>query len=545
MNLKADFALGEYESSVEAAWQKMKGQKIMERIWSRDHTVWKEEPKEISNRLGWLTAPAWTLDKLPKIEDFTNSVRQEGFKRVLLLGMGGSTLAPEVIARVFGVKASYLPLRVLDTTDPTSILRETEELKKEKTLIIVSSKSGSTVESDALMKYFYHLLVSQMGKENAARHMVIITDPGSPLAELGNRLKFRQVFLNDPDIGGRFSALSLVGMVPAHLLGVECREMLLYAHQFAAEEKEKGEGALCARLGIAIGELARTGRDKLTLFISPSLQGFGDWLEQLLAESTGKEGKGILPIIENEPLPPEYYGKDRVFVSIAKTGEIIHPFPGFPAIGLKFNDLLDLGALFFLWELTTAVCAYRLSVNPFDQPDVERAKRAAREVLSQMVEEKPSFFVNDIEVFGLSSIHNLRDVFDEIDENISYVAIQAYLTCDDEVQKALDLLKKALMHRFRRPVTVGIGPRYLHSTGQLHKGDGGRGFFLQLTQPVLEDVPIPESMENSHSTLTFGTLRAAQARGDREALVSLGRKVVRLHLYPPVVDKLTYLCQLL
>lgn len=530
---------------IEGVFSELRSQQIAERIWQKDYTVWKPEPKEIINRLGWLTAPSWTLNCLPEIEEFVTSVRKDGFERVLLLGMGGSSLAPDVISRVMGFRSGHLPFSVLDTTDPAMILKERGDFEKSKTLVIVSSKSGTTVETDALMKYFYRLLVSLKGQRDAARHMVAITDAGSSLDVIGKEFNFRHVFLNDPDIGGRFSALSLVGMVPAALVGLDVRAFLERAHRFALREREKGSDSISAGLGACLGEWACHGKDKLTLFVSPSMPGFNDWLEQLVAESTGKEGKGLLPVPEDPSVPFEYLGPDRVMVEIKHVRQESAIPTANPKIVLNFNDLLDLAPLFFLWEFATAVAGWRLGVNPFDQPDVETAKKAAKEALREGGEEKPDWVMDEIEVYGAKREGSLTEILDSaITEETSYIALQVYLTPTPRVCQALQALKTALLRRYRKAVTVGFGPRYLHSTGQLHKGDAGKGVFLQFTEPVSEDVPIPERMEEDKSALTFGTLRAAQARGDYLALLRSHRRVLRFHFCRKTEEGLTKLARL-
>ncbi|MCX7982556.1 MAG: hypothetical protein N2572_06585 [Syntrophales bacterium] len=538
-----DIELGELKDTLTS----FKEEKVAERIWQKDYTVWKNNPQEISNRLGWLTAPEWTINRLSEIEEFVESVRREGFQRVLLLGMGGSTLAAEVIAGVFGVKHGYLPLSILDTTDPILILRERHACERSKTLIIVSSKSGTTVETDSLMKYFYRLLVTREGAREAPRCMVAITDPGSGLEEIAREFRFRQIFLNDPDIGGRFSALSFVGMVPAALSGLDCRLFLETATQFSRQERERGGDAISARLGVFLGHLASKGRDKLTLFVSHLFPGLGAWLEQLVAESTGKEGKGILPVEEEPSLPHTYFGPDRVFVQIEKSNESPIATSLRPRVNIEVPDLIHLSSLFFLWEFATAVAGWKLGVNPFDQPNVEEAKRAAREALKQDTrEESPDATIDDIEIYGIKRGSRLAEFLDEmIGEDTSYIALQVYLTPTASVWKGLEAIKRFLLHRYGKVVTIGIGPRYLHSTGQLHKGDGGKGVFLQFTESVTEDVPIPDRMGEEKSSLTFGILRLAQARGDFLALTRAQRRVMRFHFPFPGEEGLTKLVGLL
>lgn len=546
MGVKISYEIGDKVDYLEGALTDFRKERIVERIWKQDYTVWKPSPQEIANRLGWLNAPSWTFNHLGEIEAFAESIRRDGFQRVLLLGMGGSTLAPEVISRVFSSGRDYLPLNVLDTTDPALVLKESHQLERFKTLIVVSSKSGTTAETDALMKYFYRLLVALRGHQEAGRQMVVITDPNSRLAETGKKFGFRRVFLNDPNIGGRFSALSFVGMVPAALIGVNCRDLLEAGKSFVAEERERGPDAISAQLGVFLGDCACRGKDKLFVFVSPQLPGFGAWLEQLIAESTGKEGKGILPVLEDPSYPVEFFGLDSVFVHIRKADEPRWPMAQ-PSVDMVFTDLSDLAHLFFLWEFATAVIGWRLKVNPFDQPDVEAAKKAAREALSSPIEEKPDFAIDGIEFYGLNDGEPLTAAIDSmvIGGGASYIALQVYLTPTPGVLEALKAIRTGLIKRYGKAVTVGFGPRYLHSTGQLHKGDAGRGFFIQFTEAVEEDVPIPDDMEGGAASNTFGTLWAAQAYGDRRALERAGRKVIRLHFSRRTEEGLTTISRLL
>jgi len=530
-------AWGDNYQVVREALQEVAREQVMERLWERDYRLWKDDPREITNRLGWLAAPDWTLAHLPLIQSFVEEVRRESYRRVLLLGMGGSSLAPKVLARYFGTKPGYLTLQVLDTTDPAMILQARAALDEERTLIVVSSKSGTTVETDSLMKYLFRELVKRDGLAGAARHMVAITDPGSKLAQTAETYGFRRHFLNAPDIGGRYSALSYVGIVPATLGGLDCRTFLERASQWVAAERSRGNTAYGARLGVGMGEGARKGRDKLVFLLSPRLTILGEWLEQLIAESTGKEGKGILPVVMERSSLPSQMRDDHLLVSLRQRGEAKPSGLRSPLIDVEWEEPMELGPLFFLWELATAVAAQRLRVNPFDQPDVERAKEAAREILVHMKEgvepsaEEVETIIDEVAIAGANGAAKITALFDKLFTAAfpSYVSIQAYITPDEETLSALQVFRLALMERYGCWVTVGFGPQYLHSTGQLHKGDGGRGLFLQWTEPDRVDVLIPEGMDRDDATVTFGMLRAAQARGDRMALRAAGRRVVHFH----------------
>ncbi len=553
------FALGPMQEAVDKAVAEMDGNKISSRIWSHDHTVWKPEPEEITNRLGWLTIPEAMVARLDQINSLRDMVREEGYTDAVLLGMGGSSLAPEVFRKTFGVRRGYLDLAVIDSTDPAAVLAVAEGLDPAKTLFVVATKSGTTVETLSFFKFFYNRVSQALGSEYAGNSFVAITDPETPLAEIGERYGFRSVFLNDPQIGGRYSALSYFGLVPAALVGVDLPSLLKCA-QRAMRECAPGVPArenTSILLGAAMGELAEMGRDKLTFVASERVAAFGDWVEQLIAESTGKEGRGILPVI-GEPIgPPDAYGDDRLFVQFRLDGDERYDSAigtlenaGHPVVRMRLHDLYELGGQFFLWEMATAVAGHRLRFNPFDQPNVEAAKVVARRMLAEYVEkgalpeEKPTQSRDGIEVYGetgtCSPAQALTDFLASA-EPASYVAIQAYIPPTPENDNALQLLRLKLRDRLRLATTVGYGPRFLHSTGQLHKGDAGRGLFIQLTCNDVRDVRIPDEAGKDASSVTFGILKAAQAMGDRRALLEAGRRVIRLHLGLGVAEGLEYL----
>lgn len=518
----------------------------VERLRRRDHTLWKRDPQEIADRLGWLESPRQMGPHLAEIRAVVDGVRAEGFEAVLLLGMGGSSLAPEVFRKVFGVAAGFLDLAVLDSTDPGAVQAMATRMERQKTLCIVSTKSGGTVETFSFLKFFYTQAVQTFGAAEAGRRFLAITDPGSAIAGLAETLAFRHCFLNDPNIGGRYSALSLFGLVPAALIGMDLERLLASAAAAAAGEFAVPPGpAGGALLGALLGDFAAQGRDKLTFVFSPAIAPFGDWLEQLLAESTGKEGEGILPVV-GEPLgDPAGYGDDRLFVSLRlgddATGEErlrALAAAGQPVVDLRLEDPYDLGGQCYFWEVATALAGWRLAVNPFDQPDVEAAKALARQMIAEyrqkgeMAAETPALQTGGVSVYGTVTAADpagaVRAFLGRATPG-AYIAIQAYLTPAPETGAALERLRAVLRHRLRLPVTVGYGPRFLHSTGQLHKGDAGCGFFLQLTADDPRDVPIPDEPGRPGSSLSFGVLKAAQARGDRQALLAAGRAVLRLH----------------
>jgi transaldolase/glucose-6-phosphate isomerase len=562
--------LGPLEAMVDQALKRIRNEKVMNRIWAHDHTVWRDDPREIRNRLGWLHSPDVMASAVPEMTALVDTLRAEGYEKALLLGMGGSSLAPEVYGLTFGVKPGYLDLSVLDSTDPGAVLSQAESHDPAKTLYIVSTKSGGTVETLSFMKYFYNRAVQALGVEEAGKHFLAITDPGSGLESVTKELGFRKIFLNDSHMGGRYSALSYFGLVPAALIGMDLSTLL----QRGATAACNSEGCNCpvggdnesARLGAALGALADAGRDKLTLVLSPDLSAFGAWVEQLIAESTGKDGRGILPV-HGEPLGgPEIYGRDRLFVDLKLEGDNSHEDKiqairdsGQPVVELILPDLYELGGQFFLWEMATAVAGSLLGVNPFDQPNVESAKVRAREMVAAFQKEGklpqpvPTFQTEGMRVYGDEGAKSLEGTFRRFMAKArpgkedalgrSYIAIQAYLEPTPETTEALQALRQELVRTYHMATTMGYGPRFLHSTGQLHKGDGGQGMFVQVTADSVRDVPIPDAAGSDGSSMGFGVLKMAQALGDRQALMDAGRHVIRFHLERDVLKGLKRLAE--
>ncbi len=522
--------LGAYAEAVDRALSDLQTNRVVERIWQHDHTVWKPEPTEISNRLGWLEIVDEMQPKLDELRSFVDEVHEAGYTHVLLLGMGGSSLAPEVFRKVFGVARYHLDLAVLDSTDPGAVKAWAEKLDPQRTLFLVSTKSGTTVETLSFFKFFYTWVTEALGRDKAGQHFVAITDPGSPLVATAEKYSFRRVFLNNPNIGGRYSALSYFGLVPAALVGVDLEGLLNRARQAMADSAPSVPAAEnpAARLGVVMGQLALLGRDKLTFVLPAGIASFGDWLEQLIAESTGKEGKGILPVV-GEPLgDPSVYGDDRLFVVIgtshdpneATALEAVRAV-GHPVVQLAFGDELDLGYQIFLWELATAIAGQQLGINPFDQPNVEAAKAMARKTLEERGKAKPLSAAD----FPEPEAEKLVDFLSGAQKG-GYVTLQAYIEPTPAADEGLMALRLALRERTRLACTAGYGPRYLHSTGQLHKGDAGKGLFVQFVSEPSEDVVIPDEPGIPGGTLTFGQLKIAQAIGDQHALRANGRKVL-------------------
>ena len=535
-NKMLSFHLGSHESLVAEALDQIKKEKVIQRIWAQDYTVFGSEPTEITNRMGWLQTVKRMQENFQRFPSLVDSIRADGYTHGLLLGMGGSSLAPEVFSKIFGVKAGYLDIGILDSTDPEAVWGYSNRLDMAKTLFIVSTKSGSTVETLSSFKYFFNQVIDAVGSENTGRHFVAITDPGSPLEALATHHRFRSTFLNDPNIGGRYSALSYFGLVPASLIGMDVNLLLNRAgamvnicmkDQYAMEGGNPG-----ALLGIILGELAEEGRDKMTFITSPNLRSYGDWVEQLIAESTGKKGKGILPVM-GEPLgPPSSYGNDRLFIYMKLEGDATHDEvvkmledAGHPVVVITLYDQYDLGGQIFLWEMATIIATQRLGVNPFDQPNVEASKLLARKMVTDFQEKCAS----PKDEPAPPDSEALKDFLTQAQPG-DYVAIQAYLAPTTSLDAVFRIFRVRLQDRYRLATTVGYGPRFLHSTGQLHKGDRGNGLFIQLTADNPRDVPIPDEPGSSKASISFGVLKKAQAKGDRQALIDGGRRVIHFHL---------------
>jgi transaldolase/glucose-6-phosphate isomerase len=530
-------ALGSYRATVDAALAEMTTERVIPRIWAHDHTVWKPEPRDITNRLGWLTTAETMREHIACLQELAEAAHTAGYTHALLLGMGGSSLAPEMFGKVFGGEAPgrlSLQLSVLDSTDPAAVLACAERLDPVRTLYIVSSKSGTTVETLSFFKFFYNRTVAAVGATPAGAHFVTITDPGSRLAGLSERYGFRATFLNDPTIGGRNSALSYFGLVPAALAGVDVPGLLDRALGMAGAcgPDVPAQDNPAAWLGAILGELAKAGRDKVTLAVSPAIASFGDWVEQLIAESTGKEGKGILPVV-GEPLgSPAVYGSDRLFVHLRLAGDetaaaalAALETAGHPVVRLHLHNLYDLGGQFFLWGMAVAVAGHLLGINPFDQPNVEAAKILARQMVNEYTA-KGALPRGEAAPLTAEALHQ----FLVQARPGNYVALQAYVQPTAATDAALLALRTDLRDRLRLATTVGYGPRFLHSTGQLHKGDAGNGLFIQFTADDARDAPIPDEVGSPASRITFGVLKAAQALGDGQALRQAGRRVIHFHL---------------
>ncbi|MCK9279029.1 MAG: hypothetical protein M0P71_00145 [Melioribacteraceae bacterium] len=541
-NNEIKFLVQENESDIFNNLDKLKENNIVERIWQKDFTVWSNKPDEVSNRLGWLDCNQIPSSFLTEINSFVDDIKNEGFENIVIMGMGGSSLAPEVFSRTF-FKPKF-NIYVLDSTHPDVINNIEQKVSPENTLYIISTKSGGTIETISLMKYFFTRAAKKLGNEKVKNHFAFITDPGSGLEAIGKKLGVRKIFINDPNIGGRFSALSLFGLVPAAFAGVDLFKLMIELNNVVKEAQSIDlDKNSSAQLGAVIGTLANKGIDKLTFFISPKLPSFGAWIEQLIAESTGKNGKGILPI-DGEPLDKiNRYTKDRVFIYIKLENEsfLEDEFneienADFPAIKIILKDIYDIGKEFFRWEFATAIAGYFMGIQPYDQPNVESAKIVAREMIAKYVETKvepqnnPNFAGSSFDINSSEGYSKLKSEFQFNKNDCEYIAIQAFINPSSVSEDTITELKISLQKKYHLPLTFGIGPRFLHSTGQLHKGDKGKGLFIQLIEENSGDLMIPEEPLADCYSYSFGVLVKAQGLGDRKALLDAGRKVITIDL---------------
>jgi transaldolase/glucose-6-phosphate isomerase len=549
--------LGDHQAEVEKRVATLEEEGFAARFWRRDATLWKADPIDragIRNALGWLHVAEKMEDHLANIGEFVASVKAAGFRHVVHIGMGGSSLAPLVFERTFSVENGALPLTVLDTTDPGTILDVKRRLPIKDTLFLIASKSGTTAETRALCDYFYDY-VKTIKPHNAGENFVAITDPGTPLADLAEERNFGRTFLNFKDIGGRYSALTFFGLVPAALMGVDVAELLERAlrmeHACACcIPAGDNPGVL---LGAAMGELMQHGLDKVTFLVPESIAALGMWLEQLLAESTGKEGKGLLPVA-GEPLgDPNVYGEDRLFVYIRtennkdealERGVAALRQSGRPVITVRLDDNLDFGQEFLRWEIATATAGAVIDINAFNQPNVQESKDNTNRLLEKVREQdalpegKPALVEGPLSLYAEnadSSVEATLSRFLAQSRPGDFVSIAAFMTENPATDEVLRLIRVHLRDALGIATTLGYGPRFLHSTGQFHKGGRNSGLFLQLTVDDVEDAPV------SGQPYSFGVFRRAQALGDLEALRKHGRRVVRIHLRGDAAEGLAVL----
>ena len=544
-------------AAVAAATQRAVTEGWARRIWDRDAALWSPDPDvqaTIGQRLGWLDLPLDFSDRIAELVGLADGLRAEGCRRALVCGMGGSSLAPWVIARVWPPAADGIAVEVLDSTDPSAVRAATAAGDPGTTLYVIASKSGTTVESASFEAHFWELETERYGRfprDAAGEHFAIITDPGHSLDQFPHREAYRTVLLNPPDVGGRYSALTYVGLAPAALQGVVLDPVLDEALAMAEACRLPGADDPGLALGAALGALGRQGRDKVTFVIEPAVAPFGAWVEQLIAESTGKQGTGLVPVVD-EPLgAPAAYADDRIFVRLAPPGgqgdaawrstteaalaalaAVGHPVIDVPMPG-------GLGAEFFRWEFATAVAGAVLGVNPFDEPNVTESKHNTARLLDVYRRDgalpdagQPLASEGPLALFGdgvlkpgaeATAAQVLRQHLARLAPH-GYLALQAFIAATPDRDRALAAIRLRLRDATQRATTVGYGPRFLHSTGQLHKGGPPSGCFLQLTADHAADVPIPGARES------FGTLIEAQAAGDLGALVAHQLPVLRIHL---------------
>lgn len=544
-------ALGGAEAAVKAALQDWRAGAKVRRLWNGDNSLWSGRDED--RWLGWMHVVENQREHDARFRRIAADVKQAGFKDVLLLGMGGSSLCPDVVQRTFGPIAGFPQMLVLDSTVPAQVKATAARIDPAATLFIVSSKSGTTTEPNVFKQYFFELAGRAVGRERAAARFIAITDPGTKLHQLAEKEGFRQVCFGVASIGGRYSALSNFGMVPAAAMGLDVPGFL-----DAAETMVQACAACVApeinpgvRLGAIMGTLACAGRDKVTIVAAPPIGSMGAWLEQLLAESTGKQGKGLIPVADESPGPPEVYGADRLFVHLRlnaapatdqdRAMEALEQ-AGHPVVRITLGDKFELGQEFFRWEIATAVAGSILGINPFDQPDVEASKVATRKLTEAyertgtLPAESPILREDGISLFadpanasvlaaaaGAGLAGYLAAHLGRLGPG-DYFAINAYLEMNEATRQQLQALRHAVRDARRVATTLGFGPRFLHSTGQLHKGGPNRGVFLQITSEDAEDLAIPGQK------YTFGVLKQAQAQGDFEVLAERGRRLLRVHL---------------
>ena len=561
------FEVGEARKDVAATLAEWAAKGNVRRLWERDATLWTGTDE--AQWLAWLDIVDVQLASPAHFAQVVEAVQAGQFTHAVVLGMGGSSLCPEVLRKTFGVIAGFPELHVLDSTVPAQVLALEQKLDLAKTLFIVSSKSGSTIEPNVFKQYFLEKVRQAVGADQAGSHFIAVTDPGTKMNSIATEDHFRQAFFGIPGIGGRFSALSNFGMVPAAAMGLDAPDFLRRAGKMAqacgaAVEPDVNPGVL---LGIQLGTLAREGRDKVTIVASPAIASLGAWLEQLIAESTGKEGKGLVPVAEETVGPPAVYGKDRVFAYARLEGDDAAELDaavsaleqaGHPVVHFTVADRRDLGQEFFRWEIATAVAGALLEINPFNQPDVEAAKIAARKLTSayeatgKLPLESPFLSGSGLSLFADAA--NARELTSQAERHTpdaiieahlarikpgDYFAINAYVEMNGANAALLQEIRHTVRDRKQVATTLGFGPRFLHSTGQLHKGGPNSGVFLQITSDDARDLPIPGQ------SFTFGVLKQAQAQGDFEVLVERQRRILRVHLGQDVAAGLAQLKQII
>ena len=539
-------------SSVKATIADWQSKNNVKRLWDRDPSLWTGDDE--SKWLGWLDIVEEQKAHHEQLEKIAKEVRARGFEHILLLGMGGSSLCPEVLRITFGRIPQFPTLYVLDSTDPAQVKGFEHQIDIPKTLFIVSSKSGSTLEPNIFKQYFFERTKQIVGSDKVGSHFIAITDPGSRMQQVAEHDKFLHIFFGRSSIGGRYSALSNFGMVPAAAMGLDTKKFLDRADEMVRAcgvngNVEENPGVV---LGIILGTAANAGRDKVTIITSPGIADLGAWLEQLLAESTGKVGKGIIPVDREHLSSPDIYGNDRVFAYLRLENETDSDQDakiaalekaGHPVVRITMADIYDLGAEFFRWEIATAVAGATIGINAFNQPDVEASKVATRALTSEyeangsLPAEKPILEDSGIKLFTdeknaaeLANSASEKSVAGYLKAHLNrihagdYFAVLGYIQMNAEHEQSLQAVRHAVRDKKHVATCLGFGPRFLHSTGQAYKGGPNSGVFLQITCDDAVELPVPGQK------YTFGVVKAAQARGDFQVLAERGRRALRVHL---------------
>ncbi len=524
-----------------AVWQ---NEKINERIWKKDPTIWRKDPAkqaELADRLGWLNLADSMQKEIEMLENSASEIKKD-FEDVVLLGMGGSSLAPEVFFKTFGNKEGYPRLTILDSTHPFSVKNVIDNYNLKKTLFVVSSKSGGTVETMS----FFHTFFNEVKKFSSepGKQFIAITDPGSGLEKLAQQNKFRKIFSTPSDVGGRYSALTFFGLVPAALIGMDLNLFLSNAKEMTGNCKPEIAASENPGfyLGALLGTLALNGIDKVTFFASPKISSFPVWAEQLIAESTGKDDKGILPVADENFESAEVYAKDRVFVFLRlkddnndKLDKALNGLSEkkFPLISIELNNVYELAKEFYRWEMATALAGAALDIHPFDQPNVQLAKAMAIESLNaykntgSLPKEEPKLVDGNLSFYGDAEARDtasyLENFLSQIKEG-DYIAINAFIPMTKTNEDILQNFRLKLRDKYKVATTLGFGPRFLHSTGQLHKGGANNGYFIEITSGIETDLDVPGQ------GYSYGVLVNAQALGDLKALRSKDRRVIRINI---------------
>jgi transaldolase/glucose-6-phosphate isomerase len=562
-----NFHLGGLQKNVDARIAQLQSSNVIDRLWKKDHTIWRSEEvhrKSILNRLGWLHSVDLMRQNINELLHFAEEIRGAGFTHVVVLGMGGSSLCPDVCRATFGSAKGYPQLLVLDSTNPASVQRIENSISIRTTLFIVASKSGGTTETNMFYKYFYGK-VAELKEGDAGGNFVAITDANTQMEKIALEKKFRKIFLNPEDIGGRYSALSYFGVVPMALIGMEVSRILENASSMARScSSTVFKDNPAAVLGAIMGEAFKSGKDKLTFIASKQIETFNYWTEQLIAESTGKEGKGIVPI-EGEQVQKEI-STDRLFVFLSlksdkgsfRSLQEKLSATGQPFVEVELDDTSELGGEFFRWEFATSIAAVVLQINPFDEPNVKESKDNTVRVIEEfkksgvLPKQNPLAEANGLSIFCEPSYsaqlaksaagHSLKEFLDAHFRQCvhgDYASVLAYIDQNENNLKMLQLVRSAIGNRTSCATTLGFGPRYLHSTGQLHKGGKQNGVFLLLTAEESVDFKIPGE------AFSFEVLKNAQAIGDYRSLAGRSLRVVRVHLGKNIKDGLDYLHSLL